>query len=30
LDFCHRVYGNNCEAHSNGVVNCSQNNCIMN
>ncbi len=30
LDLCNRVYGDNCQAHSSGPVNCSSNNCTMN
>jgi len=30
LDLCNRVYGNHCEAHSDGPVDCSVNNCTMN
>jgi hypothetical protein len=29
-DLCHRVYGGNCSAHSDGSVDCQTNNCTMN
>lgn len=30
VDLCHRVYGDNCSATSDGPVDCQANNCVMN